>query len=55
MIDKIHFGRNQRTKCGIEKRSMKRYGTNFGYAITDKIEEVTCEKCKSALKRVTKR
>ena len=30
---------------------MKRYGTNFGYAITDKILEVTCEKCKASLNK----
>jgi hypothetical protein len=51
MEEKIHYGRRERTKCGIEKASWRRFGTNFGYAITDKINEVTCLKCLAGLKK----
>ena len=56
MEEKIHYNKiplvkGIRTKCGVERRSQTRYRTNFGYATTRNIKEVTCERCLAGLKK----
>lgn len=51
MEEKIHYSRKGFIKCGIDKKNWKRFGANFGYNTTDKIEEVTCKKCLAGLRK----